>query len=238
MTIKLGNYQAAFYRRPVYERILGKPAGNPPKNPSRVLLALDGLCDLFSEAQFKWYLVGGMGIDVRIGRITREHHDFDIEVPSENRHEFIDYMGRKGYSLFKRMVATDLPPDRRVILFGKCSEFECVPEEERIKVAKTKDGIVVDGTFTHLSYLDVFFTRSTGKGTEFGFRGEIHRLAFPQPLDSVVERNGYQLRVRNPAYEIALRQNSQYFIEQFDLNNLLNWLEDRAKKHSVVESTR
>jgi hypothetical protein len=228
MTVRLGDLQVAFYRRPWYERILGKLTGELPKNPSRVLRALDELCNLFSEASFKWYLVGGMGIDVHIGKITREHHDFDIEIPSESRHEFKAYMKSKDYSLFKRLAATDLPPDKRVVLFDACYENECVPEEERVKAAKTKDGVIVDGDFTHLSYLDVFFTRHTDEGTEFGFRGKISRLSFPQPLDYLIERNGNQIRLRNPVYEVALRQNSKHPVEQFDLNNLLRNLNTAA----------
>lgn len=219
----------AFYRRPCHEKILGKLTGEPPKDPSRVLSALDELCNLFSEAPFKWYLVGGMGIDVRIGKITREHHDFDIEIPSESRHEFKAYMQIKGYSLFKRVVATDVPPDKRVVLFDVCYESECFPEEERVKAARTKNGVIVDGEFNHLSYIDVFFTRHTYEGTEFGFRGKINRLSFPQPLDDLVERNGYQIRLRNLLYEIALRQHSKHPVEQFDLNNLLKSLNKAAE---------
>ena len=110
-----------------------------------------------------------MGIDLRIERITRHHHDIDLEIPSEQSQEFVKFLADRNYRVFKTGLAMDVFPNRRIILANECGPEKCVPEEGRIKAYKVNSrGEILDGLFDHICYLDLFFTRDSINGKEFG----------------------------------------------------------------------
>ncbi|MCK5149412.1 hypothetical protein KAJ87_00610 [Candidatus Pacearchaeota archaeon] len=225
MAIKFGEYQIAFYRRNKFEGIFNKRANMLPKNPHKLVETIGNLSNFFAEASFKWYVVGGMGIDLRIGKMTRNHHDIDLEIPSEQSQEFVNFLTDKNYGLFKTYTALDIYPNKRIIMAKSCGLEKCVPEEGRIKAYKlNKKGEILDGNFDHLCYLDLFFTRESEEGRVFGWRGKIKTFNFQNADDFSHKVNGSNIKLRNHLYELALREGSRHIHERKDRKNLFDHL--------------
>ncbi len=63
--------------------------------------------DLLTELKIQYWVEGGWGIDVLIGKQTREHRDIDIDFDAASETLLIDKLQETGYQ-----ITTDLRPTR------------------------------------------------------------------------------------------------------------------------------
>ncbi len=188
--------------------------------------AIDKLCSFLDDAPFDWYLVGGLGIDLFLGKQTRPHHDIDIEIPSDQAKDLIDYMASKGYSTYRRVegrrlnilkalknrskklfgklngVDVKIKPDThyRWTFYEKASESDCIPSRKN-KLCFFSENSSLN---SYMPILDIFFVNQTESGTEIGIQGKSYYLHEPYEAEPVTW-NGNMIKMRNPAYHTFLK---------------------------------
>jgi hypothetical protein len=52
---------------------------------------LDTIIQIMNNFQYPWYIAGGWAIDLRLGKVTREHEDVDICIFREYTQKILDY---------------------------------------------------------------------------------------------------------------------------------------------------
>lgn len=221
MVKKTGRYHFAIYPR------LSKRLRNPTKENTQLInRGLVTLCDMLKGADFNWFLVGGIGLDIHAGEMRRFHHDIDIEIPSEQKVEMLNYMARIGYSLFTKVLVANLPRNMRLAIYQESDVSKCAPEaKSRFRLVKSSDDRLIEREPWPLQYIDVSFTRKLDSGIEVGYRGRT--IVFPVSYSEnnmAVNFQGQIIRLRHPLYQAWLKRGSKSDIDVFDMNNLRNKL--------------
>ena len=221
MSIPLGPMQLAFYtRRSVRLRPPSK------ENERELFSSLDELGAMLASTSYDWFVVGGLGIDLHTGKLNRFHHDIDIEVPSEQKEDFLSHMSSHNYSLFKKVMSANVPSQKRMVVYANVSSDKCVPDNKRFRLVKTNEAGIVDGTINPLSYIDIFFTKMGVEGVQVGSHGKTFSLpVHPYTEEGMVyERNGWTFQLRNPVYEAQIKRDFSRPIDEFDKKTLASLL--------------
>lgn len=223
MTIKISNYQIG-----LYEGKSSKVDAPTKEHEATVYESLDQLCTLMKDAPFEWFLVGGLGIDLRIGELTRCHSDIDIEVSCCDIEEMLLYMAGRGYSFYRKVFITNVPRGKKLFVYESSDGSNCGPDiKDRYRFIKSEDGLIIDGTLDLLSYIDVFFSRYHQNGVEVGYKGKSIILSVPYSSeDMIVVHNGHKIRTRNPLYAAFLKINSNSATAEFDMNTIMRFVEE------------
>lgn len=180
--------------------------------------SIEKLCGIMRDFD-EWFLVGGMGLDLNLGEITRMHHDFDIEAPSERFSELVGHMMKRGYGLFRKLMSMDVYPKKRAVVYERFSA-DSAPIGKEMRFVRLMGDKADERNDDMLSYIDVFFTRDTEKGREFGYNEKPATLPFDYASPKKIEREGCSIRLRNPAYQAYLKMGSKSQIDKYDLSNL------------------
>jgi hypothetical protein len=214
---KVGKYHIT-----TYSRTSKRFRESTSDNVAQIEDGLVRLCDMTDDAPFDWFLVGGVGIDLYLGRMTRFHHDFDIEVPSEQVEDVRDYMEEQGYFLLRKVMTSNVPRNRRMAVYHEVDPSECSPDNEaRFRLVKQSNGQIVGGELGFLSYIDVSFTKQQERGVEAGYHGTSFVLPVRYSSDQMVaEVKGHKVRLRNPLYSVRLKKMFDTEINRFDIDNL------------------
>ena len=226
MSRKIGKTHFAIYSR------LSKRLRLPTKkNTSQINASLERICKMFEKAPFDWYLVGGVGIDLYLGKMTRFHHDIDIEVPSENTNQLIDYIKGINYTLLQKVLSTNIPKNKRLVIYKEANIRECVPESKaRYRLVNYNHGRIIDGKLNFLSYIDVSFTRQHGSGTEVGYHGRSIIMPIKYSGEQMVkEFKGNKIKLRDPRYHLYLKNRFESLIDTFDRDNLKRIIKQRMQ---------
>ena len=119
----------------------------PSPQQQKQLDALIALVLACHERDLLLSVVGGYGLDALFGKLTRDHHDFDIVIKSEDEPKFSELLLELGY----RHVPEWSEPGRKEVYrlesLGDDFVLELVAvDETRLSAAAAQFGITIDLT--------------------------------------------------------------------------------------------
>lgn len=95
--------------------------------------------DLMDKTGIRYWLDGGWGVDVLVGKQTRMHRDVDINFDSQHTEELLLVLERNGYE-----IITDWSPVRIELYHPKLSYIDIHPfvisDDGRVKQADLEGG--------------------------------------------------------------------------------------------------
>lgn len=83
---------------------------------------LINVLDLLDKSKIRYWLDGGWGVDVLVGKQTREHRDIDIDFDAQHTDALIDILVARGYS-----IVTDWRPVRIELYHPEMSYIDIHP---------------------------------------------------------------------------------------------------------------
>lgn len=83
---------------------------------------LIAVLDILDGLKIRYWLDGGWGVDVLVGKQTREHRDIDIDFDAAYTNQLIEILVSRGYS-----ITTDLRPVRIELYHPEMSYIDIHP---------------------------------------------------------------------------------------------------------------
>lgn len=206
------------YHFTIYDKLSKRLKESNAEREKEIFVALNSLCDLLKEGNFEWYIVGGLGIYLQKGKITRFHHDIDIEIDTKDVEKLHTHMKTKDYSLMKKILTANIPTNKRMAVYTECKPEECTPElESRVRLVHNSSKIVQK--LELLSFIDISFKQKNNQETLFGYHGKTATLnvEYEGPIINIGNNN---LRTRNLVYHRYLKESSKSIIDQYDIKTI------------------
>lgn len=179
------------------------------------LSVLEGLASMLNTHKTPWYLVGGLGIDMHYGKITRKHTDIDIEIERKDVPQFMQDIKDNNYGLFTRCFVAKIWPRVYMEVYRATRAEECFPER------KGRIRMICDGNINPLAdYIDVKFCEKTPQGTWLGNDG-FEPILITEEYDGQRAQVGSQpVRLRNIAHHKILKSLNANPINNYDMKTI------------------
>ena len=231
MSIKLGKFQIAKYDRNP-ER-LSYPS---PDHVNQLYDSLENFCKVVRDAPFEWFLVGGLGIDMYYGKISREHRDIDIEIPSDQAQEMIQHMEKNDYSLFRKILSTNISRKKRMVVYKETDGSDCRHDTGyKFRLVPCSEGRIVDDPENNLPFVDVTFSKKCDEGFEICYKGNTIALAEPYTAENMaIHFRGHKVRLMNPVYHAALKEGSRKPVDLHDMGIIRSVLSEDGAAVPIV----
>jgi hypothetical protein len=166
------------------------------------LKVIEELAKKLSGIKTKWYLVGGFGIDLHYGSITRKHFDIDIEIDKKDTPQFMKEIQPLGYGIYTQSVGIEILPKTYLEVYRPSKPEECTPEKHsRIRMISNTE------TCQLTKCIDIKFCENTPNGTRIGNDGR-PPILIREKYDGPIQRIGDQIiRLRNIEHHRILKAN-------------------------------
>lgn len=224
----IGRYHAV-----VYSNFLHSVEPADGQELASIRSDLDCLGKLMADADFEWFLVGGVGLYLAADRFVRKHGDFDIEVSESDCDKLIDYMEDRSYPLMRGIISGKLPGKRWLMVFKEESRLEIAANPRKVRAVRTIDGRVESCEKDRMSHIDIHLTRMEGDMviTDNGFAVQASEYEHPTPY---LTNSGYSIRTINPSFALKMKKARNNSKDLFDIETLAGVLTGTRELSSPI----
>jgi hypothetical protein len=163
---------------------------------------LEDAFEMFNKTGAKWSPVGGLEATVRIGYMTMNHTDIDIEIDETQLPIFKKGMETQGYKLFEKLISLNVNLPRykkRFILYKKCNINKNTIKKQVRLIHNNPDILPY-----LLRVIDVKVCRHTDEGTTVNVDGQLIPINKPY-YGKIIDFKGQPIQLRNIGFRTYIK---------------------------------
>ncbi len=161
-----------------------------PTNPQKIATSLRTLAAFsrfMSESEVKWYLTGGIAIDLINRSAFREHGDVDIVIPLDQLPRFTEYLSSRRVLSYRRVFTTKVYADRRFTVFKRV-----VPKISHFG-HRSNLKLLLSPQYDLLRLIDIHLVQTSSQGTKLLCGKNIVTLPFQLAESEAFRVNGQRI---------------------------------------------
>ena len=178
------------------------------------------MATLFEGIECPVYLIGGIGMALRVGHFYREHKDFDLAIFTDELPIVMRHLEKRNYLITTRRFMTHISPKYNIQAVTTYDPKRAnIPNPEKLHTrGLKKSGPLVRVHFKRTDYFDIFFLgKSDGGVIAHGFKVVIPWNDF-LPAEKISEKSNLLLPNLNYKRYLPPRKGKQQ--QDFDMNGL------------------